>query len=71
MTPALDYEEVKDFFFHKLESDRFGKGRMESALFHTAQFIFDRGLGEREKLLEEIALLRSIVDRMAVNNEHK
>ena len=52
-TPALDYEAAKDVFFRKLEHDRFGRGRMESALFHTAAWIFEQGCHERDKLLAE------------------
>jgi hypothetical protein len=37
----MDYEAVKSFFYKKLGKDIFGMGRMESAFYHTAQWIFD------------------------------
>jgi hypothetical protein len=37
----IDYEEVKSYFYTKLGKDIFGMGRMESAFYHTAQWIFD------------------------------
>ena len=58
-TPALDYERAKDRFFEKLAADRHGRGRMESALYHTAQWIFEQGCHERNKLLAEIDHLRA------------
>lgn len=54
-TPALDYERAKDFFWAKLADDRHGHGRMESAFFHTAQWIFKHGCHERDQLLARIA----------------
>lgn len=59
--PAFDYEEAKDFYFDKLQADRTGKGRMESALFHTAQFIFDKGCHRQEALLQETEKLAHYV----------
>lgn len=58
-TPALDYEAVKDFFFEKLAADRHGRGRMESAQYHTVQWVFLQGCHERDKLLARIAELES------------
>lgn len=58
-TPAIDYESVKEFFFTKLSADLYGRGRMESALYHTAQWIFLRGCHEREHLLQRIASLEA------------
>lgn len=55
--PAFDYEAAKDFYFDKLQADRTGKGRMESALFHTAQFIFDKGCQRQAALLARIVEL--------------
>lgn len=71
--PALDYEKAKDFFYTKLERDRHGKGRMESAFFHTAQWIFDQGCAGQATLLAMIiemeaaaakrdAFIRSLLD---------
>jgi hypothetical protein len=61
-TPAIDYEAVKEYFFQKLERDRTGKYRMESALFHTAQWIFMQGCAERGLLLARIAELEALRD---------
>lgn len=51
---AVDYERAKDYFWAKLADDRHGKGRMESAFYHTAQWIFMQGCGERDRLLDRI-----------------
>ena len=54
LPPPLDYEAVKDFFFDKLEKDRKGRGRMESALYHTAQWIFLQGCNRHDELAAEM-----------------
>lgn len=59
LPPPLDYEAVKDFFFDKLEKDRKGRGRMESALYHTAQWIFLQGCNRHVELLEELVKLEN------------
>lgn len=66
-TPALDYERVKDFFYQKLEADRHGRGRMESAFFHTAQWIFQQGIARQAELLAEIESLQKCYDVVANN----
>lgn len=40
---AFDYDEAKRFFVNKLATDLEGKGRMESALYHTAKMIYEAG----------------------------
>jgi hypothetical protein len=62
--PAFDYEAAKDFYFDKLQADRTGKGRMESALFHTAQFIFDKGCQRQAALLARIVELEARLDHL-------
>lgn len=37
----LDYDEAKRFFAEKMAADWFGHGRFESAVFHTAQHIWE------------------------------
>lgn len=64
LPPPLDYEAVKDFFFDKLEKDRKGRGRMESALYHTAQWIFLQGCQCHAELLEELKKEREISDKL-------
>ena len=64
LPPPLDYEAVKDFFFDKLEKDRKGRGRMESALYHTAQWIFLQGCNRQAELLEELRKEREISDKL-------
>lgn len=61
---AVDYERAKDYFWAKLADDRHGKGRMESAFYHTAQWIFMQGCGERDKMLARIAELEKEVDNL-------
>lgn len=60
MTHALDYESVKDYFFAKLERDRHGRGRMESALYHTAQWVFMQGCAGRDELLRSVPSLADL-----------
>lgn len=40
----LDYEAVKDFYTEKLINDRKGRGRMESAAFHTVEWAYLQGV---------------------------
>ena len=40
----LDYDRVKAFFADKLASDFAGRGRFESAFFHTVQMCYEQGL---------------------------
>jgi len=42
----LDYEEVKEFFANKLAEDFKGRGRFESAFYHTIVFAYRRGLAD-------------------------
>jgi hypothetical protein len=58
---ALNYEAAKEYFFQKLERDRTGRYRMESALYHTAQWIFLQGCAERDRLLARIEELENEV----------
>ena len=50
----LDYEKVKEFFWSKLGSDMEGKGRMESAFYHTAQWIYHQGINEGRSQCKEM-----------------
>jgi len=59
LPPPLDYEAVKEFFYTKLTDDRTGKGRMESAFFHTAQWIFLQGCARHAELTARIAILEA------------
>ena len=61
---ALDYEMAKDVFHEKLTNDLHGRGRMESAFYHTAQWIFLQGCAERDALLARIAELEDEVDNL-------
>lgn len=54
---TLNYEEVKDFFYEKLTHDRQGRGRLESAIFHTVVFVYQRGCAREDELLKEIERL--------------
>lgn len=41
----IDYErDVKAFFAEKLASDLMGKGRIESAAYHTARHVYLKGV---------------------------
>lgn len=40
----LDYDAVKRFFAEKLATDFSGRGRVESAFFHTVQMAYAQGL---------------------------
>ena len=53
----LDYEEVKRFFYDKLTHDLEGKGRMESALYHTAMWIYQKGIDDKSAEIETIKSL--------------
>lgn len=52
----LDYNEAKRFFAEKLAADLEGKGRIESAAFHTVKWAYLRGVEDggltAEKLLK-------------------
>lgn len=56
-TPPLDYEAVKDFFYNKLSQDRQGRGRMESAIFHTVQHVYTIGCHRADEVATENARL--------------
>lgn len=46
----IDYErDVKAFFAEKLASDLIGKGRIESAAYHTAKHIYLKGVEDGMK----------------------
>jgi hypothetical protein len=57
LTPPLDYEAVKEYFYTKLSEDRRGRGRMESAIFHTVQHVFELGCNHNADLVARIAFL--------------
>jgi hypothetical protein len=40
----LDYDRVKAFFAEKLAGDFAGRGRFESAFFHTVRMCYEQGL---------------------------
>lgn len=40
----LDYEAIKEFYFAKGANDHAGRGRFESAFFHTIRMVFEQGL---------------------------
>jgi hypothetical protein len=42
----LDYEEVKEFFAKKLAEDFKGRGRFESAFYHTVVRAYKQGLAD-------------------------
>lgn len=44
----FDYEVAKKFFNDKLTNDLEGKGRVESALFHTAVMIYGEGCKDND-----------------------
>ena len=48
----FDYEAVKRFYFEKGHADHAGKGRFESAFFHTIKMVHDQ---VREQTLAETA----------------
>ena len=41
---CLDYDAVKKYYFDKGASDPFGRGRFESAFFHTVRMVYELGL---------------------------
>ena len=45
----LDYDRVKHFFADKLASDFAGRGRFESAFFHTVQMVYEQGMRDGAK----------------------
>jgi hypothetical protein len=67
LPPMLDYEAAKDFFYTKLSMDRTGRGRMESAYYHTAQWIFLQGCTHHAELTARIALLEAALRAMEEN----
>jgi hypothetical protein len=62
----LDYEEAKRFFHEKLGNDHFGQGRMESAFYHTAQWIWLHG--HREGVLEAVQKVEEGVPTEDIRN---
>lgn len=48
---SFDYDEAKRFFVNKLATDLEGKGRMESALYHTAKMIYEAGARDSDAAL--------------------
>lgn len=50
--PILDYEAVKAFYFAKGAGDCAGRGRFESAFFHTIHMVFEQGLKAGAKVRE-------------------
>jgi hypothetical protein len=49
--PMLDYEAIKQFYFAKGAADFSGRGRFESAFYHTVLMVFEQGLrvGDRRR----------------------
>lgn len=47
----FDYEHAKRFFADKLSADTAGRGRIESAAFHTANWIYQRGVSDGDTSL--------------------
>lgn len=44
----FNYHNAKEFFYKKLGSDLEGQGRMESAYYHTAEFIYNEGCKDND-----------------------
>lgn len=63
---SFDYEMAKEFFFRKMEADRVGKHRMESALYHTAAFVYAEGCKDADRAkdarIAELEKLLSITE---------
>jgi hypothetical protein len=59
--PMLDYEAIKQFYFTKGAADFSGRGRFESAFYHTVLMVFEQGLragegnGRQQKALATLA----------------
>ena len=54
----LDYEQAKKFFNDKLTQDLVGHGRLESAMYHTAMWIYEQGCKDTDAAKDaEIARL--------------
>lgn len=50
----LDYEYAKRFYATKLAEDVAGHGRMESALYHTVRYAYERGLAETPARCDDV-----------------
>jgi len=62
----FDYEAAKKFFNDKLTNDLEGKGRVESALFHTATMIYGEGCKDNDAVKDaRIAELERKLERLA------
>lgn len=58
----LDYEkDVKEFAINKLAGDIFGKGRVESAIYHTFAHVYQKGVAEGNA---RIATLQARIDAL-------
>lgn len=63
----LDYEQAKKFFNDKLTNDLEGKGRVESALYHTAMWIYEQGYKDNDSAKDaRIAELVGAIEAMRV-----
>lgn len=51
--PLLDYDAVKKYYFSKGAGDCAGRGRFESAFFHTIRMVFEQGLNAGAKSAEQ------------------
>jgi len=67
----LDYELVKKTFDDKLAQDFAGQGRFESALHHTANFVYSWANDERDRndLILQDALRRAQVHIARLENQ--
>jgi hypothetical protein len=51
----LDYEAVKKYYFEKGAADPYGRGRFESAFFHTVRMVYELGIAHATKHVQRSA----------------
>ena len=70
-TQMLDYEAVKRFYFEKGAADHRGHGRLESAFYHTIQFVYGWANDERDRndLILQDALRRAQLHIARLENQ--
>ena len=65
----LDYNEVKQFYAKKLIDDLEGRGRVESAAFHTVKWAYLRGVEDggltADRLLKAMEMAGIAMERVA------
>lgn len=62
----LDYEQVKKFFYDKFSQELEGQGRYESAMYHTAVWIYEQGCKDND--LAKDAKIAELGARLNIND---